>query len=264
MGSTALYSKMFLRVPDGNNIIDGNADDSGAGGGGGSQQNQNQNNQQNQQSQKPAQKADDDLGLDDIFAGDDNQDDEDSFSLPDEDNMELTEDEKNENEASANNVKTQLQNLIGGFSITEADIPDELGFGDKAKAAEFMTGQFRKGLQSSMQMMLPVINHALTIATKQLDKRINSSVKQTGNQVEAKKAFDALGFTGADQKLAKNFFVEGLKRKLTPQQAATATRNAMKQLGKSGKAPAGPNGRSNGNQMDSGVKTGEAALDSFF
>jgi len=255
MGSTALYSKMFLRAPDDN--IDTGGNEGGNPGGGGTQQ--------PTQKQTPAPKADDDLSVEDIFApGDDDGEDDEGFALPEDDVGEDSDEEKAANEASANDVKTKLQNLIGGFNITEADIPDELGFGDKAKAAEFMTGQFRKGLQSSMQMMLPVINHALTIATKQLDKRINSSVKQTGSQVEAKKAFDTLGFTGADQKLAKTFFSEALKRKMTPDKAATATRNAMKAMGKSGKPIGGNTGRSNGESNNGSMKTGEAALDSFF
>lgn len=261
MGSTALYSRMFLRAPDGN--TDNGGDDGGNGTGNGNGGNQNQ---QQQQQQQPIPKADDDLGLDDIFATDQNDSNDEDFQLPDDDDDDGQEsdEEKAAGVEAQNRVKASLSSIMDGFSIAESDIPDELGFADKGKAAEFMTTSFRKGLQSSLSMMLPVINHALTIATKQLDKKINSSVKQTGTQMEAQKAFSALGFTGTDAKLAKNFFNEALRgRKMTPQAAATATRNAMKALGKSG-APSKAGGQSNGNGGGTRTLQGESALNSFF
>lgn len=256
MGSTALSRKMFLRAPDDDMNIDGNNDDASGGGGGGTQK--------PNQTPKTPPKSDDDLGIGDIFTEEDGSStDESEFSLPDEGDGEETDEEKAATQASQDTVRESLQTLMGNFTVSENDIPDELGFQDKAKAAEFMTAMNKRNLDVSLKMMLPVINHALTIATKQLDKRINSSVKQTSGQQEAAKAFNALGFTGSDAALAKTFYKTALGQKMTPQKAAIATRNAMKQLGKSGKPPSsGTSG--GGNNPPSRIKEGAAALDSFF
>lgn len=252
MGSTALYSRMFLRAPD--DIIDNGDDDSGNPGGGGKQQ------QQTQQKVVPP-KNDDDLGLEDVFTADS---DDGSFELPEDDEGEESDDDKATAAAAQEEVKSKLSGILTGFQITEADIPDELGFGDKGKAAEFMTKQFQRGLNTSLQLMLPTINHALTIAVKQLDKKIGSSVKQTGTQMEAQKAFSGLGYTGSDSAFAKTIFNKALKeRKMTPAQAATATRNAMKALGKSG-TPSQNNGRRQSNGDASQTRHGEEALNGFF
>jgi hypothetical protein len=258
MGSSAIYRVLQLKHPgdDGNNDVNDSGDnDAGNGGGNGGGGNKKQT----------PPKADDDLSLDDIYGGDDSGDDDNEpFQLPEDEDDDDPEETARQT-AAAKEVKGQIENLLNNYAINESDIPDDLGFADKKAAAALFTQVGKSAMQQTMKIMNPVISHALGIAVNGLTKKIDTSVKSTTGQNDAKKAFSDLGFAGADAKLAKQFFNSALAgKKMSVTQAAKATRNAMAQLGKSGKAVSSnqnDGGRSgNGGQM----KTGQSALDSIF
>lgn len=228
-----------------------NGDDDDDDSSGGDEENQNGGKPPKKKEKNP-----DDFGFEDIMGGDDDgtisiDDDDDDGDEPDEAQVE-----------AGKALTTKLKGLIGGFAITENDIPDNLDLSDKAGVAKFITSSNQKTLQQSLQMMAPVISHALGIAVSKLEKRIDKSVTRTGKQSDAQKAFDGLGFEkGADRTLAKTFFERAVKNNMTVGQAATATRRAMAQLGKQGKAGGGTS-RNNGGT--SGIKRGAEALDDIF
>lgn len=259
MGSSAIYRVLQLKHPgdNGNN----GADDSGTNDAGDGRGNGGGGNKQ----QTPP-KADDDLSLDDIYGGDDSGDDGDEpFQLPDDDDDGDDSESVARQTAAAKEIKTQIEGLLNGYAVNENDIPDDLGFADKKAAAAMLSQVGKSAIQQTMKIMNPVITHALNVAVEGLSKKIDTSVKSTTGQNDAKKAFSDLGFQGADAKLAKQFFNSALAgKKMNVTQAAKATRNAMAQLGKSGKVQS--SNRNDGGQSGNGgqMKTGAAALDSIF
>lgn len=259
MGSTFLGSKLFLRYPGEGDNIDG-TNDGGNPGGAGKQQNQNQNDGNNGNDDA----GDDDASIDSLFKkqGDDDNistgDSEDDFASETEVDDSAIDTEFN---TKAEGLKTSINDMLTKFTVNESDIPDELGFGDKAKAAEFMTNLQRRAVQQSMQIMNPVISHVMNLAVAKINNRLKTEVKTNGSANTAKAEFDKLGFTDqADRSTAMVFYKRGLDAKMTPQKAAVATQKAMALLGKSPKSA-----KKGGNQGAPGkILEGADALDSFF
>lgn len=258
MGSTFLGSKNFLRYPgEGDNLNGGN--DDGKPGGAGSQQQQSQ-----QQVDPNAGGDDDDVNIDSLFKkqGDDDDiptgDNDDDFGVGDSEVDDSAIDTEFEGKATA--LREQINGLLTNFVVKDTDIPDELGFADKGKAAEFMTTLQKRAVQQSMQIMNPVISHVMNLAVAKINNRLKTEVKQNGAKSTAKSEFDKLGFTDqADRSTALVFYKRALQSKMSPEKAATATQRAMAQLGKSPAAK-----KKSGGGAAVGKLEGEAALDSFF
>lgn len=232
-----------------------NGDESGTG------DDQNQNDQQQQGDKGKKQKSDDDLGFSDLMGGDDDE----PLQLGDDD-MNQGLDSVTEEEKAANVALGQsIQSAIGQWGFTEQDVPDNIDWSDKKQVASFLTKTNQASIAKSVQVIAPIITHALKTVVGKLETRIDRSVNRTATVTEAEKAFNGLGFAkGEDRNLARTMFNRGLKAKMTPTQAAAATRKAMQGLGKAG-SPSGSNsGNGNRNQSSSGQKVGSAALDDIF
>lgn len=255
MGSTFLGSKLFLRHPgDDDTIIPGAEDKSGGGG----------TPKKDDVTPPPVDDDDSDPSIDSLFKkqGDDDDiqsgDDPDDFNTGDSDVDDTAIDQEFETKATA--LRGTIEGLLTGFVVKESDIPDDLGFSDKAKAAEFMTSLQQRAVKQSMQVMNPVISHVMNLAVAKINNRLKSEVKTNGAKSVAKSEFDKLGFTEqADRSTALMFYKRGLSADLTPAKAAAATKKAMSLLGKHPKAA-----KASGGQPGKTTLEGVDALDSFF
>lgn len=209
---------------------------------------------------KPEENPDDKLGMDSLY----DPKEEETFKVPDDDSYDygaISEEQKAANAQLGETIKTH----IGNFNMTAADIPDDLDLTNKESLAKFMSNSNQSTVRKSIELLAPIVTHALKTVVGKLEQRINSSVNQSGKVSEAKRAFESLGFSDpADKKLALDFFNRGLNNKLTIAQSQTATRNAMKSLGKTAKPANSGNGGGGSSSNPEKMKTGVDALNDMF
>lgn len=202
--------------------------------------------------------GDDDSNIPDLLDDEDKDDTGFKFEV-DDDGDDLSDPEHPNNKAGAvlgNTLKTQIQN----FKFSESDIPEDLDLSSRSSLAKFMTGVQQRSLAQSIELVAPVINHAMQTAMQLMEKRISQSSQGSAKQREIEDAFNSLGITNKqDRSLARQLFQRGLDQKLKPKDAAKATQKALAGIGRK---PSG-NNRNNGGTT-TGIKVGKDALDAFF
>lgn len=182
-------------------------------------------------------------------------DDSDEIELDDEsdDSFELTDEDK----AAGENLKTQILGAIDTFKVDMDELPDDFDVTDRKQLAEFLGNQQKKAMRSTIAMMPHIINHALGVTVKQLEKKLGSAVDSKSKKSEATQLFNDMGFQGQDRVVAKTLYQRALKNKMSPKDAVKATNKAMRSLGLS-------SGKSQARQETSSRKEGSDALASFF
>jgi hypothetical protein len=252
-GGKISWNSALRSPPDDNNMSGtGAADSSGAGDSG-------TGTGEGDASGTKTPKSEDDFDLSDLYSGD-SEEELNKLNVPGEDKLNdgiesITESEKEANQA----LGTSIAGAIDSYKFSESDVPDDFDPTDKRSVANFMTSVHQKAVRHAISLTAPIITHALKTVIPKLEKRIENQVQRHGKVSEADKAFNSLGFTNPEDKaLAKQFFERGLAKNMTHTAAASATRNAMKALGKSGATP------KTGGQESPSTKFGADALDSMF
>lgn len=173
-----------------------------------------------------------------------------------------------EEQQATQELGIQVKQSIDDFALGNDLIPDDFDPSDPAQLRDVLSATHRQAIQSTMQMMIPIINHALGTTAKQLKHHFDSSAAGRGKQSEAVTQFKNLGLTDPGHiSVAKTFYSQALKStKGDAVKAAKATRRALSAINISTSgSPKG--GGSSGNRQragGSGVLEGDAALDSLF
>lgn len=204
----------------------------------------------NEGNQGGDEEGDDDDALSKLLADDD---DSDSISLDDEDSnsYELTDEQK----AAGDALRDQILGGIDGFAFDESDIPEDFDPSDRGSLAKLLSTQHQKAMKTTLAMVPSIINHALGITAAQLEKKLASTVGHKSKESEATRVFQDMGYGKEDLGVAKTIFKKALSQKMSPKDAAKATKRAMSALGKTGKT-------SNNSGMTR--KEGKDALEGFF
>jgi hypothetical protein len=203
--------------------------------------------------------GDDDSDIPDLLDDEDKDDTGFKFDAED-DGDDLSDPEHPNNKAGAvlgNTLKSQIQN----FKFSESDIPEDLDLTSRSSLAKFMTGVQQRSLAQSIELVAPVINHAMQTAMQLMEKRISQTTQGSAKQREIEEAFNSLGIKDKqDRSLARQLYQRGLDQKLKPKDAAKAVQKALAGLGR--KIPAG--NRNNDGGSATGIRVGKDALDAFF
>lgn len=189
---------------------------------------------------------------------DDDDDDDSEFDFgvgddDDDDDDQPTPEQKAKGEELGREIKSQIDALV----IKESDIPEDMDWSDRKQVSGFLSKHNDKMAKTIVHTIPKILAHAITAIVPKLNKHIEKTVGGKSKQSEAATHFESLGFKGEDRKVAKTFYERGLAKKMKPAQAAAATRQAMKTLGKTGRSS---------NNRDSGgsLKIGKDAIDSLF
>lgn len=174
-----------------------------------------------------------------------------------------------EEQAAAKALGEQIEAALGEYAVADSDIPDDFDPTDKASLKTLLSNTQRGAIQSTMKMMIPIINHALGTATKQMKHFVESSGAGKQKQSAAANEFKSLGLADSQQiAMAKPIFAQALKANGNdPKKAAKATRKAFAVMGIS---LAGGDGGSGGSRNQGGggkspkILTDGAALDDLF
>lgn len=163
-------------------------------------------------------------------------------------------------------IKADLES----YTLDDADIPADFNPNDRDSVKILLINSNRKAIASSMQMMIPVINHALGTASKQMKHHMDSKASGSESRSKAVNAFKELGLSDpAHVTLGKTVFQQAMRaNKNDHAKAAKATKIALKSMGieVSGKVAGnrGGNSQNNNSGFTAGVKTGGKALDDMF
>lgn len=243
----------LLRAPANEGTMGGNQ---GGGNGGGNESNgsngSDSNNSGSDDGNGSGSGSADEDDDDDLLSSDD---DSEEIELDDEsdDSFELTDEDK----AAGENLKTQILGAIDTFKVDMDELPDDFDVTDRKQLAEFLGNQQKKAMRSTIAMMPHIINHALGVTVKQLEKKLGSAIESKGKKSEATQLFNDMGFTGQDRVVAKSLYQRALEKKMSPKDAKKATEKAMKSLGLS-------SGKSQSRGETSSRKEGADALAGFF
>lgn len=241
--------------------------ESGTGNGAGTQSNDNGDG--NGDSQENGDGGDDEDG--DLAEGlglSDEDDDADDFEFGDDSSEYVqTAEDIEAGKALGESIKTSLAD----YSIDDKAIPDDFDPNDRESLKSLLSNTQRSAIASTIQMMVPIINHALGTASKQMKHHMDSSATGNATKSKAVQAFQGLGLTDKNQViLGKSLFQQAMRaNKNDVSKATRATRQALKTMGIN--VASGGNGNGNGsgrnqnrNQHSSGVKEGASALDDIF
>lgn len=168
-------------------------------------------------------------------------------------------------------LQQNIQRAIAGMQIPDDAIPDDFDPSDRNQLRTLMNHTVQAAVRQAMSVVFQPVQLAMNNLNSQIDSRINSAVTNTTTRNRAKdiirdmvpeydmKEYRTL-IQGLDQTL--------IGQKKSPKERATALRKILNQMGikaspqaSSGNMRRSGDGNTNGNQS---VKTGTAALDSFF
>lgn len=217
---------------------------------------------------------DDSQANDDDDGGDDDEDDlgadlgvneDDDFDIGEYGGYQQTDEDKQ----AAVSLKENLEGILENMSLSDDLIPDDFDPSDPRQLRDVMVASNRQAAQQVLQMLIPVVNHGLGLAGKQMKHYIDTKGTQSKSQTAAADAFKSLGLTDPNHvALGKTVFQQALKsQKGDVQKALKATRRSFAALNipVSGKAGGGGNRFSGGgNQQISSTKTGADALTDLF
>ena len=171
--------------------------------------------------------------------------------------------------AAAAELKTNLEGLLEGMSLSDDVIPEDFDVSDPKQLREVIVASNRQTAQQILGMLIPVMNHGLGLAGKQMKHYIDAKGSQTKTQSTAAEAFQSLGLTDKNHvTLGKSLFQQALKAQNGDvTKALKATRKSFAALGITVKAGSSGGGsiKGNGAQIHSvGEKKGVNALNDLF
>lgn len=172
-----------------------------------------------------------------------------------------------EDQAAATALGEKIKTDLAAYSLDDADIPADFDPNDREQVKNLLVNSQRKVIASTMQMMIPVINHALSTASKQMKHQMAS--QQTGSESRSKavNAFKELGLSDpAHVTLGKTLFKQAMSASGNDHtKAQKAVRNALRAMGieTAGKS-SGNGGKNKQGSQSSGIVSGPAALDKMF
>lgn len=248
----------FFALPDDNNM--------GGEGGGSDSDNQDGNRGGNDKSQQPSGKQQqilpDDMDISDLLADDDDDLNEDFDLGGDDDDSDtgLTEDQKKAGQTLAETIRAKISDL----SLKESDIPENMDWTDRQAVAKFISDNNQNAVRHAIGLVPSILQHTLGIIVPKLEAKIQRAAENTGKKQSLRTAFDDLGFHGKDRSIAKNIFERAITKKMSPSDAAKATRNAMRSLGITGNKSNGKSSGRSGGGNSGGRLEGVEALDSLF
>lgn len=206
---------------------------------------------------------DDDSDISDLLGDDGDVDEEDFDFVADSGEYEQTDEEKQASQA----LGTQIEQALKDYAVADADIPEDFDPTDRASLKTLLSNTQRGAIQSTMKMMIPVINHALGVTAKQMKHYMDTSSKGRSKQSAAIEEFKGLGISDPKQiSMAKPIYAQALRAAGgDAKKAAKATRRAFAAMGVNLPGSSGGGGsRSNNSRQESRVLSGNEALDTLF
>ena len=213
-------------------------------------------------------------GDDDDGGGDDDDDlsadlglgedvDENDFDLGESTGYQQTEADKQ----AAKELGESLEAMLEGFGLADDTIPDDFDVSDPKQLRDVIAHSNKQAIQSTLKMVVPIINHALGLAGKQMKHHMDSTANGSKNKSAAVEAFRSLGIEDkAQMAMGRTVFAQALKAsKGDTKKATTATRRAFQAMGITLKGtPAGKGGNRSSGNGNSTMKEGDDALNSLF
>lgn len=198
-----------------------------------------------------------DLGIDDDLDGDD-------FDVDEYKGYQQTDADKQ----AAAALKTNLESIMENMTLDDSIFDENFDATDPASFKAALIAAQKQTAAQILSMVLPVMDHGLGIAGKQMKHYLDSKQSQTKNQSSAVEAFKTLGITDSGQvATAKTIFQQALKHnKGDTNKAVKATRKAFAAMGVPLKGGTGGTSRNNSSNPSSGasIKQGSDALNELF
>lgn len=239
--------------------------DSATGNGDGTQTSSNDNGDSNDDNNGDDGDGDDDSDFDPSDLGDDGDVDDDDFDITSADSeYQQTPEDIEAGKALGEKIKADL----AAYDIPDAEIPADFDPNDPKQLKQILANTQRQAIGSTLQMIVPILNHALGNASKQLKHYVNTKGSETGAKSKIVEGFRGLGASSPQEvALLKPIYQRALKAHGNdPAKAAVATRKAAKLMGVSlnGSTPNGKGSNGKNNNTGTQTRSGAAALDDLF
>ena len=246
-----------LQAPEG--LGQGGGGDSGAGAGDDSQDDSGDDNGDESGDESGDDEGDD--GLAGVFGNEELSDDE-VFSFEDDSSGYV---ETDEDKAAATAVGDGIRAKLESLSFDQKLIPDDFDPTDKASLAGLLTGVQQQTISQTIQMIVPVITHALNTQSKHLRHDMKQTASGSSLRAKASQAFDSLGLQGKENRnLGKSLFQRAMQSNSNDvTKALKATRASLRNLGVNVGDSASPRS-GGGNKSGNSTRSGSDALDSLF